>query len=92
MFSWNEGIGTLLWVAALALAVARLGWGYWSARAHGVSLRQVIDGRLLNGAAAVFCLGAGLSLGGVWVLFWGSVALLFVLLVVIWPHGAAPGG
>lgn len=88
MIDWYNLFANALWILALALVLATLGFARWQARMEGEKLKAILNravwGNSLNLAGTIFCAGLTLTTDVWWEqLLWAILGVLFLLQVVI---------
>ena len=90
MIDWYNLFANSLWILALALALATLGFARWQARMEGEKLKAVLNRagwqKSLNLAGVIFCAGLALTTDVWWEqLLWAILGLLFLLQIgMLW--------
>ena len=90
MIDWYNLFANSLWIVALALALATLGFARWQARTEGVKLQAVLNRtgwqNSLNLAGTAFCAGLALTTEVWWEqLLWAVLGILFLLQIsMLW--------
>ena len=88
MIDWYNLAANTLWILALALALATLGFARWQAQAEGEKLKTILNRPSwqisLNLAGTIFCAGLALTTEVWWEqLLWAILGVLFLVQVVI---------
>jgi hypothetical protein len=83
MLDWYGIAANALWIFALALVLAVLGFAYWEKEVTGERLRLILSrsrsSMTLNGAGGVFYLGLAATSGALWEkILWSMLAGLYV--------------
>ena len=82
MIDWYALFTNSLWIVALALALATLGFSRWQARQEQIKLGQVLNRPgwqiALNISGTIFCLGLAATSQKIWErVLWLVMGLLF---------------